>query len=175
MGSAKRQKLSHAFVRDILDYDPDTGLFTWRYRPDQAKRWNTRFAGKTAGAVIDGGYVGIRILGVRYYAHRLAWFYVYGSWPAVNVDHRDGDPSNNRLDNLRECDQSENHQNRRKQSNNSSGFVGVSRRNEGWQANIWLHGKQHWLGTYDTPEAAAAAYAEAKQRLHEFQPVTRAA
>lgn len=86
----------------------------------------------------------------------------------LDVDHQDGNGLNNRRCNLRGATRSQNLSNQRIRSNNTSGFKGVSRNKARakWMAYIALHGKQHHLGYYDTPEAAHAAYVEASARLH---------
>ena len=165
------------YLRGILNYSPENGCFVWRHRPDLPLKWNRRMAGKKAGCKlpISGGYVGIRINGVRYLAHRLAWAYHFGTWPALNIDHINGNGMDNRIMNLREANQSENHQNKRRQSNNKSGFTGVSwntleRR---WRATIQIGGKQIFLGGFAEKEDAYSAYLKAKAEFHPFQPTPR--
>lgn len=159
-------KLTFERLREVLDYDPLTGVFSWRVRLSDKTR-----LGAIAGTTKDKGYVQVRIDGVKYLAHRLAWLYVTGKWPEDVIDHVDRNPSNNRLVNLRPATRRENHQNLNMRKANTSGFTGVSRcdRNPAkWRAVITDYGKQHYLGRFDTPEEAHAAYLAAKARLHRF-------
>ena len=158
-------------VRALLDYDPATGLFRWRRAVAQRVR-----VGAIAGSRNVGGYTYIGIDGRRYLAHRLALLYVTGAWPAAGVDHRDGDPGNNRLANLREATQAANLQNLAKQSRpTSSRYIGVSWENSRrrWRAEIQHEGKPWRLGRFATEELAYAAYLAAKAELHLTNPVPR--
>lgn len=147
-------------TRELLEYDPATGAWTWKYRPSGPANWNARFAGKAAGRQQERGYVVIRLKGELLYAHRLAWLFVYGRWPDGEVDHANGDPSDNRLANLRECCRRENAANTRPR--NQSGLKGVRLRPSGrWEAVICLNGKQHFLGTFSDQQDAHAAYSAA--------------
>lgn len=168
-----RNDLSADFVRSILNYDQDTGIFTWKQRADIRKRnWNTRFAGQEAGTVKtnkDGKQYRQIVICYRIYrAHRLAWLYVTGEWPNAEIDHRDLDGTNNRFANLRPATRGENGMNKGACRDNTSGFKGVSwhRKRALWQATIQVAGCRHHLGFFDTPEAAHAVYCEAAQRLH---------
>lgn len=152
-------------LREVLSYYPDTGIFTWlvRARPG------------AAGCMDRLGYRRIMIDGVQYYAHRLAWLYIYGASPTNGIDHINGDPADNRICNLREATQAENNQNKRSKRNGSSKYLGVSwyKRTEKWQAHITVNGKQHFLGCFGTEEEAHSAYCAAKTELHTFNPVQR--
>lgn len=165
-------------VEKLLAFDPESGAFTWLPRSgDSASvvRWNARFASKPAGALLPTGYIGIRLNGDRFLAHRLAWLLTYRRWPEGWLDHKNGDPSDNRIANLRECSPSENHQNRAIQSNNTSGCVGVSfnKHARKWVANIGRDRKQFYLGRFSSREEAEFAYLAAKRVVHTFQPVPR--
>jgi hypothetical protein len=105
-------------VRELLHYDPDTGIFTWRVNRSNAK------AGAIAGSM-DNGYRLIKINGHKHLASRLAWLYMTGAWPERNIDHRDLGPSNDRWENLRLGDHSENAQNTHVRRNNKVGKKGV--------------------------------------------------
>jgi len=155
-------------LRELLTYDPISGLFQWRVRR----------GGKRAGSVAGctggpNGSVVIRVDYVLYLAHRLAWFYTTGSWPNPEIDHKDGDEGNNVWTNLREATQAQNMQNTKHRSNNVSGYRGVSRFRDKWQASIGLNGKSFHLGYFVDPEEAHAAYLSAKARLHTFNPTVR--
>ena len=101
-------------LREVLSYDPDTGLFTWK------KRTGSRaVVGAIAGTANNGGYIQVSIDGVLYYAHRLAWLYMTGEWPEAEVDHARMRPGDNRWDQIREASRSQNEQNKRRRSDNS--------------------------------------------------------
>ena len=84
-------------MKDLLNYDPDTGDFTWKVSTSNRVR-----VGQVAGTLRHDGYIRIKVNGKLYLAHRLAWFFVYGVWPVEFLDHIDQDKSNNRINNLRE-------------------------------------------------------------------------
>ena len=159
-------------LRAVLDYNPRTGVFTWRRRmPTRQydKTWNTRYAGTIAGTpTVPRGYVQILVDRRLYLAHRLAHLWITGEWPKHEVDHRDGDPTNNRWNNLRVATSSQNKMNGVRRSDNTSGYRGVwfDKRRELWVAEIRGDGIRRHLGYFPTAEAAAAAYAEAAARLH---------
>lgn len=150
-------------LHEVLHYKPETGEFVWRVSMN-----GRAMAGSVAGTKSIGGYMQIRVDGGQYKAHRLAWFYVNGSWPKWHVDHVNGIRSDNRIENLRQASPMVNAQNRRNAScNNKSGFLGVSRRREGWRASIQSQGIRYELGIFQTAEQAYSAYVEAKRRLHD--------
>ena len=153
-------------LREVLDYDPETGDLVWKKRTSYR---NT--VGKIAGYVAGRGQIQVRIDGHLYYAHRLIWFHVNGSWPPYGIDHKDCNPSNNRWDNLRLASQRQNSMNRRIQKNNKSGFKGVSLHRgykyPKWTARLTLSdGTYKHLGMFDSPESAAEVYATAVERFH---------
>jgi hypothetical protein len=148
-------------LREMLDYDPENGFFRWKIR------WKRVRIGQLAG-VSGPRYARIMLGQRRFYAHRLAWLYVYGVWPQHEIDHIDGDRLNNRISNLREATSSENKRNTRKRSNNTSGFKGVSfdKSKKLWTAQIATNRKYIHIGRFKTPEAAYEAYCAAAERLH---------
>jgi len=154
-------------VRRALDYDPETGLLSWRHRDDVLPRVNKRFAGKPAGCP-DGqyGYQSVRLHDRPYQAHRLIWLHVTGEWPADILDHIDGIPSNNAWNNLRPATRAENNRNRRaRREGMLKGTIQVAKSGR-WMAMIMLGRKAHYLGTFSSQEDAHAAYVEAAERLH---------
>ncbi|HXW25609.1 MAG TPA: HNH endonuclease [Xanthobacteraceae bacterium] len=160
---ARRARLTHERLHELLHYDPDSGEFRWRERASYVVN-----VGDVAGSVNKtSGYRLIHIDGRNYKAHQLAWFYVTGTWARPMIDHRDLDRSNNRLSNLRRATASMNAANRRRPRTNTSGFKGVHRRRTGgrWRAQIWKDGRAHYLGLFATAQAAHAAYAAAARRL----------
>lgn len=167
-----KDDLTAGFVRSILDYDPDTGIFRWKYNPNHAQCWNTRRAGQIAGGRGSrfGAVAIIRIDGPSYVAHRLAWLITHGEWPAGEIDHINGDPLDNRLTNLRIVTHSQNSFNKAKQSNNTTGYVGVVhryKRGDLWEARISRDGKIVWQAYFTNPQEAAAARRKAVEAIHE--------
>lgn len=122
---------------ECLDYDPVSGVFTWKQdRPishfktvGAYRTWKSRFSGKVAGCQNQAGlntkYVLIRVFGKPYLAHRLAWLFSYGVWPEFHIDHIDGDGQNNSINNLRDVPPDVNGKNARRKKNNTSGVNGV--------------------------------------------------
>jgi hypothetical protein len=168
-----RNDLTYERARELLSYDPDTGLFAWNgSRRGQGTRPGVWFAGTATSST---GHQRIWVYGRFYQAHRLAWLLTYGRWPSEQIDHRNGDGRDNRLENLRECTAAENNQNRALSRANTSGFMGVSwcAIRQSWRAGIRLQGRLWHLGYHKNPEAAYEAYLDAKSRLHQFQPVPR--
>lgn len=167
---SKAPTLTAAEVRAMLDYDPETGVFTWRHRPDMRPQWNARYAGKRAGYefTAKGGrrYRAVRIHDWPFVEQRLAWLYVTGAWPVALVDHWDNDGVNNRWDNLREASKRQNAANSKISRANTTGYKGVNFHQGRFRATIRsTGGKQIYLGSFDTAEAAAAAY-EAAAKVH---------
>jgi hypothetical protein len=113
------------YVRKRLEYDPDTGVFTWKPRTIGStadKIWNTRFAGEVAGTINNKGYRQIWIDGKSYMTARLAWLYVHDEWPNNQIDHINRVRDDDRLVNLRDVAPTENCNNR---SNNNGLPEGV--------------------------------------------------
>lgn len=150
-------------LRELLSYDPDTGDFTRITH----KRGRRPADGAAAGCRTDRGYIHIHASGRIYKAHRLAWLYVHGVWPDGDIDHIDGNKTNNRANNLRSVSTSVNMQNQRcAQKRNASGFLGVTVHGGRFEASIKLNGKNIYLGSYATPELAHAAYLAKKREIH---------
>lgn len=151
-------------LRELLDYDPETGVFTWR-----VSRSNVH-AGTTAGSAHRVmGYRLIRVDGHKYMAHRLAWLYTTGRWPLGEIDHINRDGLDNRIVNLRDASRSQNAGNQKRRTTNTSGLKGASPLRGKWQGKICVRGEQIYLGLFDTPEAAHAAYcAAAEKHFGEF-------
>jgi hypothetical protein len=156
-------------LRELLHYDPVTGIFHWRIAVARRVK-----VGDIAGSVHRDGYRQIMIDGRRYYAHHLAWLYVHGEWPPSELDHINGVPDDNRIANLRLATPSQNQWNQGNRKNNTSGFKGVGwHRRRRWRAQIGINGRYIHLGYFATPEEAHQTYcAAAKERFGEF---TRAA
>jgi len=148
-------------VFDYLSYDPDTGIFTW-VKPRKGVKKS-----KIAGRKDQNGYITICFNGTHHLAHRLAWFYTYGVFPDSNIDHKNKDRSDNRIENLRLATVSQNGGNQKHQTGRSSKYKGVSwhKRDKVWRCNF----KSRHVGTFLTEELAAEAYNErAKEFYGEF-------
>jgi len=150
-------------LRELLFYDRETGVFTRRIRTS-----NRINVGDEAGGLCSNGYRQIVVEGHHYYAHRLAWLYVTGEWPPVEIDHINGIRDNNRWANLRAATRSQNAANTGRRKDNKSGFKGVHWNSHArrWQAMIRINQKTRFLGSFDTPEDASAAYAAASVKLN---------
>lgn len=155
-------ELTVELLRSVLSYNADTGEFRWL-----VSRGNKK-SGDVAGKHACNGYWRIKLFGKEYPAHRLAWFVFYGVWPDNQIDHINLDKIDNRIANLRQATVAENQRNKHHQSNNTSGFKGVSKfkRIGKWRSEIMVDGHKHYLGSFATAEEAADAYAEAATMLH---------
>ena len=161
-------EINSTLLKEILNYDPDTGVFTWK------KKISKKVVVGSQAGCLRGGYVTINIMGKRYQAHRLALLYVHGGCNSKDVDHINGIRSDNRICNLRLATRSENKQNiLRVQPNNKSGHTGVDwHKSTGlWRATITIMRKQKHIGLFKTKEEAAEAYKKAKKELHPFARV----
>jgi len=145
-------------LRELLEYNADTGSFVWRRPIARCLK-----AGDPAGYVTNRGYRIISVLGRPYMAHRLAWLYVHGHWPAGEIDHVNHDRLDCRIKNLREATRSQNLGNMRRSHKNNSGHKGVcwDRSRNKWVAYIGGHSTRKYLGRFDTLDAARTAYAKA--------------
>jgi hypothetical protein len=156
-------------LKSFLSYDPSSGLFTWLVSRGKAKK------GSIAGHTEHTGYVSIGIEGKYYVAHRLAWLYVFGSFPDLDLDHIDGDKENNRIGNLRLATKHQNRQNLSEKGMGSNPRMGVNfdKDSKKWRARIMFDGKRHCLGSFNSFEEAGKAYDEKKKELHKFCPELR--
>lgn len=157
------ETLTHMRLKELLDYDPETGMFTWKI----SNRNSPIKIGSEAGTLDSGGYCQIKIDGTHYKAHRLAWLYVHNNWPKYQIDHINGIRADNRLANLRAATSSENSQNQRCANKDSkTGLLGIYPHGKKYVAQIRLNGKTHRLGIFQTPEEAHEVYLKAKRELH---------
>ena len=151
-------------LREVLNYDPETGLFRWLKKLADRTRLNA-----VAGSKTEHGHCVIRIDGRVYSCHRLAWLYVHGRWPSDQIDHINWVRDDTRIANLRECSNAENNQNRR--------GIGVSfnKRRSKWKAEICVNYHRIFLGEFRDKESAIKAYYAAKIKLHPFWNQSEAA
>ena len=155
---------------DALHYDRKTGTLSWKAGP---RKW------RRAGYVTKAGYRHVTVGGVEVAEHRLIWAIETGEWPTALIDHKDGKKAHNRFRNLRECDYSGNAQNTVAAGSAGrslpKGVHRDSRTGNAYSARIVKNGKCIYLGYFQTPEDAHAAYLAAKAELHTFQRTPRAA
>ena len=153
-------------VRRLVHYCPETGHIHWMPRDvghfsslRLCKTWNTRFAGKRAFATVnDDGYLVGWILGFKIRAHHIAMAVAYGAWPEHEVDHKNGDRSDNRLENLRHATRAQNALNTGGRASRSSPYVGVSfKTGRGWRARATINSVKQHIGYFSTEIEAAKA------------------
>jgi hypothetical protein len=159
-------------LRELLDYDPSTGIFVWRRQGvvhGSARGPRNRWSGKRAGALTVHGYYIISVDNERLRACRLAWLYMTGEWPKEHIDHRNGDPADDRWANLRECTPSENAANAKLlRLNNTSKARGVywNKRLSKWHARVNYQRCMYHCGYFDSFEEAVAARDAKAALLH---------
>lgn len=160
--------LSHEMLTRVLDYDPATGVFVWKEVLSNRVK-----VGSVSGQVDTHGHRIIQLNNWRYLAHRLAWFYVHKVWPRDEIDHKNLLKDDNRIDNLREATHQQNVRNVGRKSHNKTGFKGVmvhpfykNRVPKKYVAQITIDGIPQYLGIFDTPEEAHAAYVAASIKHH---------
>lgn len=144
-------------LKEVLSYDPDTGLFVWLVTRRGLK------AGSIAGGLRPDGYVRICVDGRLYYAHRLAFLFMEGRWPAHVIDHANGNPSDNRWANLRAATQSQNLANAAKQDLHRYKGTSFQKEKGKWRATIQVNRKQRSLGLFDSELEAHKAYCDAAE------------
>jgi len=151
----RKDTLTQAELKSILDYNPDTGIFTrTKTICNRAKQ------GDIVGSRNDSGYLFVRIATHSYRLHRIAVLFMTGAFPKDYIDHINHIKDDNRWDNLRECTKTQNGVNRGKNKNNTSGYKGVSwmKLKDKFRADIKYKGRQLCLGHYDCRHDAASAY-----------------
>lgn len=159
-----KKHLTQERLKEVLDYNSETGVFIWKIYSGRIK------AGYVAGNINKRGYATIGIDGEIYRSHRLAWFYVYGKWPDDQIDHINGQRSDNRISNLRDVTNQVNAQNLKRATRvkTSTDYLGVYKTTniKPWRAQIDIDKKTRHIGYYKTPEEANEAYLKAKRMLH---------
>lgn len=157
-GTKRKSHISQERLREVLDYNPDTGVFTWV----NGNSRNVK-SGDIAGYKNQQGYIRIRVGAKLLPAHRLAWIYVYGEdIDGYEIDHINGDKSDNRICNLRISSHQQNMFNMKKKSTNKSGVKGVhfDKRCNKWRAQTSINKKRVHLGLFNTIESAEEAISE---------------
>lgn len=157
------ESLTAKRLRELLQYNEETGIFTWATRRQRVS------IGSAVGALTDRGYVVIDVMGRRYKAHRLAWLYVFGEWPKGDIDHINCHRADNRISNLRDVSRSVNRQNQRTAKAGSvTGLLGVSfdKDRRKYVAQININGKVKKIGRFDSAKTAHEAYLREKRKHH---------
>lgn len=169
---AEKSLPSPDMLRQLFRYEQETGKLYHAARPthsfaagprqkNAAAIWNARQAGKEAGGISNHGYLRVSINGRLYLAHRIAWAMVTGAWPSGDLDHINGDRTDNRISNLRIAPPRENNRNLSRREDNASGVTGVARARGKWRA--YIEGTN--LGHFATLEAAISARKAAEKAL----------
>lgn len=158
--------LTQKRLKELLDYNPITGRFTWTLSTSNRVK-----KGSDAGSITNNRYVEIGIDGGSYTAHRLAFLYMLGYFPENDIDHKNGIRNDNRWCNLRHVTRSCNSQNRKLPSRNSSGFIGVYKhsKNNSWIANIKIGEKRVTIGSFNSPELAAVARVNFENNCYDWK------
>lgn len=178
---AKRILPTPEQLRELLTYYPETGKLFWKTRPESmfeglkyhssrlAKSWNSKFAGKEAGAPNGTGHLRITLFGERIVAHWVVWAMHHNSWhdQSLEIDHENLDGTDNRISNLRLATRAQNGHNKNPPSNNISGRKGVSwhKRGAKWQVKLGFNGEQYYLGLFSSFEEAVIVRNEAAERM----------
>lgn len=169
---------SQEYLLRRFEYNPETGILRWRpvtltthHKPTW---WNGMYAGKAVGSSNPDGHLMVHLDYKRFGIARVIWKMAYGTEPAALIDHRDLNPKNNILTNLREATRAQNNSNVRTRPNNTSGFKGAyyhpttvkGKVYPRWAAQISVNGKKIHLGSFKSMEAAAEAYRVAAIKYH---------
>ena len=151
-------------LKTRFEYNPLTGIFI-RLKSSKGHR-----AGEVAGTRMKHGHISIGYGKRKYLAHRLAWYYVNGNWPKDQIDHINGNPTDNRICNLRETTQAQNRQNQHKSKAGERRYMGTTfcKRAQKWISQCTLNGVTKYVGSFDTAEEASKAYLKVKQDMHEY-------
>ncbi len=159
-----KKELTVERLKELLHYNPETGIFTWRAKA------GCKGAGSVAGSPHRGGYRRqIMIDRTSYREHRLAWIYMTGSLPEFEIDHINTDGRDNRWENLRKSDRFANSQNQRRahRNNKRTGLLGAYPAGKKFKASIRANGDDIYLGVFDTAIMAHEAYVSAKRQHHQ--------
>ena len=159
---------SKELLNQVFDYCPDSGDLFWKERPASmfkkecyARAWNTKNAGKKAGAPHCSGYLQVTVNGQNYLCHRIIWALVNDDLGELDIDHINGNRDDNRICNLRAVTRAVNRKNAA--AKQDSKHCGVSSYRDGFRAYIGVNGKQKHLGVFDSFADALAAREAAKK------------
>jgi hypothetical protein len=151
-------------LREVFSYDPEAGILRWRKAVKGAR------AGAIAGnaAAINNRHLRVKLDRKRIFVHRVIWAMQTGAWPTMDIDHKNGNPEDNRWVNLRLCTPAQNIQNAKFRSNNTTGFKGIfwDKDKQVFVSKIMYERKSVYLGRFKTAQEAHAAYAEAAKKYH---------
>lgn len=162
------------YLRECFDYDPDTGILTWRERPVEhftsaglCRRTNLRWANKEAGRTNQSRRE-VRVYGASFFVHRIIWKIIYGADPAEQIDHIDGNSLNNKISNMRSATSAQNAHNMKAKPTRDGALKGATfcKDTKRWKSAITLGGKHIHLGRFDTQKEAHEAYIEASKKHH---------
>ncbi len=157
----KNNFITQSELKDLIEYDPNTGIFIWNKSRAGVRK------GDIAGTKRPDGYYYIGLNRVRYYAHRLAWLYVHGAFPTGDIDHINGNPSDNRLSNLREVTRQQNLFNMRKKKNVSNvKGVTLCKKTNKWTIVFRVNGVATYFGHYDNIEDAEKVVRAKREEFH---------
>lgn len=161
----KQRAITQEYLKEILNYDPGTGIFTWKVKTHAQSRIQV---GGIAGNASSNEYVRICINKKYYQAHRLAWLFVYGVFPQSELDHINRNKTDNRICNLRIVTTSENQKNTGLRKDNKSGSKGVCWHKgiQRWVANMRKNGKVIFLGSFKEKNEATRAYQKASLEMY---------
>ena len=167
------------YLNECFTPDYERGILVWNKRPryhfetdEGCKRFTHRHVGREAGSLTETGYIKVMIGAKKYLAHRIMLYMFYGVPPTDEVDHKNGDRSDNRILNLRYATKSQNQHNARLRKDNSTGFKCVHKLGNRFRAVFEKDGKRYDLGVFGTPEEAHKAYVKEVRKLHgEFTKV----
>lgn len=161
-------------LRELLSYDPTTGLLTWLPRKVRAggvgcndTAFNNKYAGKVTNYVGNAGHIYVTVEGHTFLGHRIAWALHYGEWPPRHIDHKNRNPADNRIENLRLATGTQNSANSGMNRRNKSGVKGVfwNRFRGKWQAIVGYNGKLILVGSFDRMEDAVVARQKAANEI----------
>lgn len=152
-------KLTQEELKRVIYYNPLTGEFKWL----EARKKGSKIGDPVGWD--DRGYRKTKVFNKGHRLHRLAWLYVYGKFPKSGIDHKNGNKNDNRIENLREADQSQNCANAKLYKNNSLGIKGIHKHGRKYRARIRKDGKMHYLGNYETTKEAQQAYIKAARKM----------
>lgn len=173
MATDKEKNIDPLIIREMFSYCPETGLLIWRGAPRKKGYKKTMAEGEPAFTTRERkGYMNGRVSGYLIKAHRAVWAWHTGRWPIDQIDHINGIPWDNRIENLRECVNQKNCSNQSKPRSNTSGWIGVSqnKRTGGWVAKFRKNYVDYHVGVFGCPTAAAIAVMKARKK-HGFSEI----